>query len=338
MGGRLRRARTRALAEWLRRIRGRPCRPRRRALRRAGRSPHRRHRQARVSRPGQLPPARRHQRGASGVPRRPQGRLLREQLRRLRRATSGRRRCLERATARTWRAPTVSGRRCGRAPRRSWTSARCPAARPRSRRSRASSACARTWARRSARRATPSTAAASSGSGTKPPAWPGSSARVAYIKEHDGAYNGRIKAMLYPGQLDTCTPDLLRQARRVGRRPRRADTAARRDEPARVPPHPRAARADADPAPALDRIPEAAHRPRPLRVPQRALLVPLPVRRRPEAPGRQRRHGRPRAVQVRQDGRAVRVVRALSRARDQHRARHRHLPARSDPRDALGRA
>src|SRR5437016_4747238 len=37
---------------------------------------------------------------------------------------------------------------------------------------------------------------------------------VAYIKEHDGAYDGRIKAMLYPGQLDTCTPDLLRRARR----------------------------------------------------------------------------------------------------------------------------
>src|SRR6266540_3491596 len=37
---------------------------------------------------------------------------------------------------------------------------------------------------------------------------------VAYIKEYDGAYNGRIRAMLYPGQLDTCTPELLRQARR----------------------------------------------------------------------------------------------------------------------------
>ena len=37
---------------------------------------------------------------------------------------------------------------------------------------------------------------------------------VAYIKEYDGGYNGRIRAMLYPGQLDTCTPELLRQARR----------------------------------------------------------------------------------------------------------------------------
>src|SRR5262249_35841830 len=37
---------------------------------------------------------------------------------------------------------------------------------------------------------------------------------VAFIKEHDGAYGGRVKAMLYPGQLDTCTPELLRQARR----------------------------------------------------------------------------------------------------------------------------
>src|SRR3989449_41905 len=37
---------------------------------------------------------------------------------------------------------------------------------------------------------------------------------VAFIKEYDGAYSGRIRAMLYPGQLDTCTPELLRQARR----------------------------------------------------------------------------------------------------------------------------
>jgi 5-methylthioadenosine/S-adenosylhomocysteine deaminase len=37
---------------------------------------------------------------------------------------------------------------------------------------------------------------------------------VAYVKEYDGAYNGRIRAMLYPGQMDTCTPDLLKQARR----------------------------------------------------------------------------------------------------------------------------
>ena len=37
---------------------------------------------------------------------------------------------------------------------------------------------------------------------------------VAYVKEHDGAYGGRIRAMLYPGQMDTCTLDLLREARR----------------------------------------------------------------------------------------------------------------------------
>src|SRR5439155_300632 len=37
---------------------------------------------------------------------------------------------------------------------------------------------------------------------------------IAYIKEYDGAYDGRIRTMLYPGQLDTCTPELLRQARR----------------------------------------------------------------------------------------------------------------------------
>src|SRR3989442_11019706 len=124
----------------------------------------------------------------------------------------------------------------------------------------------------------------------------------------------------------------------LGRRPGRSDSAPRRDEPARVSPHSRATRSAADPSPALDRLPQAAHRPRTLRVPQRSLLVPLPLRRRPEAARRQRRHGGPRSVQVRQDGRQVRVVRAVPRARDQHRARHRHVSARSRPRDALGRA
>ena len=37
---------------------------------------------------------------------------------------------------------------------------------------------------------------------------------VAFAKEHDGAHGGRIRAMLYPGQMDTCTLDLLKQARR----------------------------------------------------------------------------------------------------------------------------
>ena len=37
---------------------------------------------------------------------------------------------------------------------------------------------------------------------------------VAYAKEYDGAFNGRVHAVLYPGQMDTCTPDLLKQARR----------------------------------------------------------------------------------------------------------------------------
>lgn len=37
---------------------------------------------------------------------------------------------------------------------------------------------------------------------------------VAYVKEYDGAHHGRIRAMLYPGQMDTCTLDLLRDARR----------------------------------------------------------------------------------------------------------------------------
>jgi 5-methylthioadenosine/S-adenosylhomocysteine deaminase len=38
---------------------------------------------------------------------------------------------------------------------------------------------------------------------------------VAYAKQHDGSHGGRIRAMLYPGQMDTCTLDLLRAARRA---------------------------------------------------------------------------------------------------------------------------
>jgi len=38
---------------------------------------------------------------------------------------------------------------------------------------------------------------------------------IGYAKEYDGAYDGRIRAMIYPGQMDTCTLDLLRAARRA---------------------------------------------------------------------------------------------------------------------------
>lgn len=38
---------------------------------------------------------------------------------------------------------------------------------------------------------------------------------IEFVKKYDGAHNGRIRAMLYPGQLDTCTLDLLRAARRA---------------------------------------------------------------------------------------------------------------------------
>jgi 5-methylthioadenosine/S-adenosylhomocysteine deaminase len=38
---------------------------------------------------------------------------------------------------------------------------------------------------------------------------------IAYVKEYDGAYDGRIRAMLFPGQLDTCTPELLQKARQA---------------------------------------------------------------------------------------------------------------------------
>jgi len=36
-----------------------------------------------------------------------------------------------------------------------------------------------------------------------------------YVKKFDGVHNGRIRAMIYPGQLDTCTLDLLRAARKA---------------------------------------------------------------------------------------------------------------------------
>jgi cytosine/adenosine deaminase-related metal-dependent hydrolase len=38
---------------------------------------------------------------------------------------------------------------------------------------------------------------------------------AAYVREHDGSYDGRIRAMLNPGQLDTCSPELLRKTRQV---------------------------------------------------------------------------------------------------------------------------
>ena len=40
---------------------------------------------------------------------------------------------------------------------------------------------------------------------------------TAYARQHDGAFNGRIRAMLYPGQLDTCTPELLKATKRTAR-------------------------------------------------------------------------------------------------------------------------
>lgn len=39
----------------------------------------------------------------------------------------------------------------------------------------------------------------------------------AYAREHDGAHGGRVRAMLYPGQLDTCTPELLQATKRTAR-------------------------------------------------------------------------------------------------------------------------
>ena len=38
---------------------------------------------------------------------------------------------------------------------------------------------------------------------------------VAFAREHDGAHNGRVRCMLYPAQLDTCSLDLLKATRRA---------------------------------------------------------------------------------------------------------------------------
>jgi 5-methylthioadenosine/S-adenosylhomocysteine deaminase len=38
---------------------------------------------------------------------------------------------------------------------------------------------------------------------------------VAFARRYDGAHDGRIRCMLYPGQLDTCSVDLLKAARRA---------------------------------------------------------------------------------------------------------------------------
>ena len=38
---------------------------------------------------------------------------------------------------------------------------------------------------------------------------------INYVRRYDGAYEGRIRAMIYPGQMDTCSLDLLRAARRA---------------------------------------------------------------------------------------------------------------------------
>ena len=38
---------------------------------------------------------------------------------------------------------------------------------------------------------------------------------LAFAREHDGAHNGRVRCLLYPAQLDTCSVDLLRETRRA---------------------------------------------------------------------------------------------------------------------------
>lgn len=41
---------------------------------------------------------------------------------------------------------------------------------------------------------------------------------VEFIERHHGSYGDRVRGMLYPGQLDTCSPELLRETRSAARR------------------------------------------------------------------------------------------------------------------------
>lgn len=43
---------------------------------------------------------------------------------------------------------------------------------------------------------------------------------VRFIEKHHGSYNGRIQGMLYPRQVDTCTPELLVETKRAARESR----------------------------------------------------------------------------------------------------------------------
>jgi cytosine/adenosine deaminase-related metal-dependent hydrolase len=38
---------------------------------------------------------------------------------------------------------------------------------------------------------------------------------LAFAREHDGTHHGRVRCLLYPAQLDTCSPDLLRETRQA---------------------------------------------------------------------------------------------------------------------------
>jgi cytosine/adenosine deaminase-related metal-dependent hydrolase len=38
---------------------------------------------------------------------------------------------------------------------------------------------------------------------------------LTFAREHDGSHGGRVRCLLYPAQLDTCSPDLLRETRRA---------------------------------------------------------------------------------------------------------------------------
>ena len=46
----------------------------------------------------------------------------------------------------------------------------------------------------------------------------GLEAAVTFIQKHQGRYNGRIRGMLYPRQIDACTPDLLRKKKAAAAR------------------------------------------------------------------------------------------------------------------------
>ena len=152
---------------------------------------------------------------------------------------------------------------------------------------------------------------------------------VAALEKHDGAHGDLVRCYFSPAQVDTCTPELLREAKR---RRRRGEAALSRCTPRSrsvefnemlSPP-----RQDADRLARRARRARAEHRARSRDHRGRLVVDQLPGRRRAHHGGR-RLLGGPRGVGVRPARHPDGVVRALQGRRREHVARHRHQSRRA---------